>query len=104
MLEMYQFADTTTDVGMKIWRQSIGLPVVAVSQVVLVSDTTVCRRAVTAYNTRLTVDSLPQSVAVNLVRYGATRYVIGDPSHVVRGWRHELVVDSAFSRIAVAAR
>lgn len=104
MLDMYQFADTTTDVSMKIWRQSVGLSVVPVSQIMLVSDTTVCRRAVTAYNARLTADSLPQSTTVNVIGYGATRYIIGDPTHIVGEWRHELVVDSAFSRIAVAAR
>lgn len=49
MLESYQFADTTTDVGMKIWRQSIRLPVIPVSQITIVTDTTVCRRALNAF-------------------------------------------------------
>jgi hypothetical protein len=104
MLESYRFADTTTDSGMQTWRLSIGLSVVPVSQIVAVSDTTVCRRALTAYNTLLVEDSLPASVAVDVVKYGTTRYIIADPAHLVGEWAHELVVDTAFTKIAVAAR
>src|SRR5437868_4049718 len=75
MLSDYQFADTSTVASTVAWRQTLGLPVVPVAQITLVSDTTLCRRGVTAFNTILAADSLPPSVAVNLIRYGSTRYI-----------------------------
>jgi hypothetical protein len=104
MLARYQFVDTATDKLQTAWRQSLGLPVIAVSQITLVSDSTVCRRGVTAFNSILADDSLAPSVSVNVVRYGSTRYIIGDPAHVVGEWKHEPVVDTAFVEIATAGR
>jgi hypothetical protein len=104
MLSDYQHADTTTDVGLTIWRQSLGLPVVAVSQITLVTDTTACRRGLASYNAIVTRDSLHPARTVNVLRYGATRYIIGDPSQTVGEWMHEVVVDSSFQKIAVAGR
>ena len=104
MLFDYQFVDTTTDQSQITWRQAVGLPTVAVAQVTLVTDTTLCRRGVTAYNSILAGDSLPASSAVNLLRYGSTRYVIGDPAHVVGEWVHEAVVDTSFTKVKIAAR
>jgi hypothetical protein len=104
MLSVYQWTDTTTDAGNIAWRQSLGLTSIAVTQITLVSDTTTCRRGVIAYNSILAADQLPASVAVNLIRYGSTRYIISDPVHVVGEWIHEAVVDTAFHRIAVAGR
>lgn len=104
ILDHYQWVDTTTDKGHITWRQSIGLSAIPVSQIVLVSDTTVCRRAVTAYNSILAGDLLPPSSAVNVLKYGSTRYVISDPSHRVGEWISEPVVDTAFAEIATAGR
>jgi hypothetical protein len=104
MLSVYQWTDTTTDAGNIAWRQSLGLPSIAVAQITLVSDTATCRRGVIAYNSILTADKLSASTAVNLIRYGSTRYVISNPNHVVGEWVHEAVVDTAFHRIAVAGR
>src|SRR6476646_12197294 len=59
MLARYQFVDTTTDNLQVTWRQSLGLSSIAVSQITLVSDTTICRRGVTAYNSILSDDRLP---------------------------------------------
>lgn len=104
MLVRYQFVDTTTDKLQITWRQSLGLPAIAVSQITLVNDTTVCRRAVTAYNSILMDDRLAASTSVNLIRYGSTRYIIGDPMHIVGEWKHETVVDTSFVEIATAGR
>ena len=101
---LYQFADTTSDDGLQTWRQSVGLPVVAVSQITLVSDTTVCRRALDAYNVLLRADSLPVSSTVNVISYGTTRYIVGDPLHVSHGWANELIADTAFAKLAIVAR
>jgi hypothetical protein len=104
MLEMYQFADTTTDVSLTIWRQSLGLPFVPVSQISIVSDTTVCRRGLNAYNAIVTRGSLHAATTANVVRYGSTRYIIGDPSQRIGEWMYEAVVDGSFQKIAVAGR
>jgi hypothetical protein len=104
MLDTYRYVDTTTDVSLRIWKQSINLPTVAVSQILLVSDTTVCRRAITAYNAQLAGDSLPASSSVNVLSYGAIRYIIADPSRISSGATRELVTDTAFVRLAVAGR
>ena len=104
MLESYQFADTTTDVGMTIWRQSIRLPVIPVSQITIVTDTTVCRRALNAYNAIVTRGSLHAATTANVLQYGSTRYIAGDPSQTAGEWTHEAVVDSSFQKIAVAGR
>src|SRR3954469_8122408 len=68
MLEHYRWIDTTTDKGHITWRQSIGLSSVAVTQIVLATDTVVCRRAVTAYNSILADDSMSASIAVDVVK------------------------------------
>ena len=104
MLEDYQFADTTTDAGMIAWRQSIGLPAVPVSQVILVSDTIICRRAVNAFNTNLGTPRHVPAVEVDVVRYGSTRYIIRDPVYTEGSWHFELVVDTAFAKIGVSGR
>jgi hypothetical protein len=61
----------------------------AASQITLVDDTTVCRRAVTAYNSILTNDRLAASTSENVIRYRSTRYINGDPMHIVGKWKHE---------------
>ena len=104
MLESYQFADTTTDVSMKIWRQSLGLPVIPVSEIGMVNDMTVCKRALNAYNAIVARGSLHAATTVNVLRYGSTRYIVSDPSQTVGEWIHEAVVDSSFQKIAVAGR
>ena len=104
MLAQYQFVDSATDQGQITWRQSLGLPSIPVSQITLVNDTTVCRRAVIAFNSILADDRLPPSASVNVIRYGSTRYIIGDPAHVVGEWRHEPIVDTIFAEIATAGR
>ncbi|MFN2604316.1 MAG: hypothetical protein ABR582_16370 [Gemmatimonadaceae bacterium] len=104
MLESYQFADTTTDLGMKIWRQSIGLPVIPVSQITIVTDTAVCRRALNTYNAIVTRGSLLAARTANVLQYGSTRYIVGDPSQTAGEWMHEAVVDRSFQKIAVAGR
>jgi len=104
MLARYQWVDTTTATLQIAWRQSLGLPSISVSQLTLVNDTTVCRRAVTAYNSILSDDLLPASPSVNVIRYGSTRYIIGDPAHVIGEWKHETVVDTSFVEIATAGR
>ena len=104
MLETYRFADTTTDVGMTIWRQGIGLPVVPVSQITIVTDAAVCRRGLLAYNAIVTRGSLHAATTVNVLRYGSTRYIVSDPSQTAGEWFHEAVVDRLFQKIAVAGR
>ena len=69
MLESYQYADTTTDVGMKIWRQSIRLPMIPVAQITIVNDTTVCRCALNAYNAIVTRGSLHAATTANVLQY-----------------------------------
>lgn len=104
MLEIYRFADTTTDVGMTIWRESLKLPTVPLSDVTIVTDMAVCGRGLSAYNSIVTIGSLHAANTVNVIRYGSTRYIISDPSQTVGEWIHEAVVDSLFQKLAVAGR
>jgi hypothetical protein len=103
MLDTYQWADTTTDDGISAWRRSNGLPSISVSQISMVSDTTICRRAVVAFNTILK-DKHTLTPSVNLIKYGTTRYIIGDPSYTVGEWTYEVVADTSFHKVAIAGR
>jgi hypothetical protein len=50
MLSDYQYVAQATDPVNMGWRQRLGLFTVPSAQVVIVSDTTTCRRALNAYN------------------------------------------------------
>jgi hypothetical protein len=105
MLRVYQYADTTHDGGHIGWRNSLSLPAVPVSQITLVADTTICRRAVNAFNTIFPPTQLPPFTAVNTIRYGTTRYIIGNQSGPRFGeWRYEAVVDTSFSKVSISGR
>jgi hypothetical protein len=105
MLRVYQYADTTHDGGHIAWRNLLSLPTVPVSQITLVTDTTICRRAVNAFNTIFAPSHLPPFTAVNTIQYGTTRYIIGNESGPVSGeWQYEAVVDTAFSKVSISGR
>lgn len=104
MLLHYQFVDTTTNPRTSSRRTLLNLPAVPVAQVIAVDDSLLCRRAVTAYNFITAVDSLPPTTAVNLIKYGSTRYIIGDPSHTAGEYRLEAIVDSSFSEVLTVGR
>jgi hypothetical protein len=103
MLGVYQFTDTTKDAANVAWRDRLSLPAVLLDQISIVSDTTVCRRAVEAFNTLL-ADKQASTLSVSVIKYGITRYVIGDPTYTVGEWTYELVTDSAFHKVAIAGR
>ena len=91
----------STSRGVTHW----GLPTVPVSQITIVTDTTVCRRAVNAFNTIFARSHLPPFTGVNTIRYGTTRYILGNESGPTSGeWRYEAIVDTSFSKVSLAAR
>ena len=105
MLRVYQFTDTTHDANHIAWRNSMSLPSIPVAQVTLVTDTVVCRRAVNAFNTIFAASQLPAFTAVNTIRFGSTRYVLGNESGPTSGeWRYEAIVDTSFVKVSIAGR
>jgi hypothetical protein len=98
MLTMYRNTATITDTAFNTWRSSIGLFAVDSNQVKLVSDTTVCRSALSAYNNALLPDSV-QSTAVDVIRYGSTRYIVGDSARNGGEWTPHVVFDTLFAQV-----
>jgi hypothetical protein len=100
ILEDYRWSDTTTDTATISWRQRVSLPTVPVAQVLLVSDTTICRLAVSFYNAAL-ADSgdTRQSPAATVIRWGTTRYAVSDTIHNAGEWTMHMVVDTSFSHV-----
>jgi hypothetical protein len=92
----FRWTDTTSDTATVSRRQRWNLPVVSVSQIAVVSDTTKCRRAVNAYNTALLPDSAV-SASVYLFSYGPTRYIAVDTSRHAGEWDMHIVFDTSFS-------
>jgi hypothetical protein len=106
ILEDYRWTDTTTDTATVSWRQRASLPTVAVSQIVLVADTAVCRRAVNAYNTILANQRNDPRVSLQatVVKWGTTRYAISDSTHNQGEWTLHVVTDSSFTQTLAITR
>lgn len=98
MLGMYRWTAILSDSSANTYRQSLGLFAVDSNQVTLVSDTTVCRTALTAYNSALSPDSL-QSEAVDVVKYGTTRYIVADSARARSEWTPAVVFNATFSQV-----
>jgi hypothetical protein len=100
ILEDYRWSDTTSDTATVSWRQRVSLPVVPVNQILIVTDTAVCRRAVSIYNAAL-ADSgdVRQSVVATVIKWGPTRFAISDTTHNAGEWTLHMVVDSSFSQV-----
>jgi len=100
ILEDYRWSDTTSDTAAVSWRQRVSLPVVPVTQILIVTDTAVCRRAVGVYNAAL-ADSgdVRQSVVATVIKWGPTRFAISDTTHNAGEWTLHMVVDSSFSQV-----
>jgi len=100
MLSTYRWTAILSDSSANDYRASVGLFAVDSSQVLLVSDTTVCRAALKAYNAALSTDSV-QSVAVDVIKYGTTRYIVADSARIGRSeWTPAVVFSTAFQVIA----
>ena len=97
MVSLYQYIATSSDADNTAWRTTAGLSAVSLSQVVLLNDTTLCRRAVNAYNAAM---PSAQSTEVFLVKYGTTRYVMQDPAHNAGEYELHLITDSAFVKVS----
>lgn len=102
MLSRYQYIAQATNSLTTRWRSKIGLSSVPSAQVVIVSDTTTCRRAVNAYNAALIPDTLISS-QVDVVKYGTTRYIVADSARIDGEWTPHIVFDTAFAVIAITA-
>ena len=100
MLSTYRWTAILSDSSANNYRASMGLFAVDSSQVLLVSDTTVCRTALNAYNAALSPDSV-QSVAIDVIKYGTTRYIVADSARAGRSeWTPTVVFSTAFQVIA----
>jgi hypothetical protein len=88
------------------WRTSLGLARVPVSDISLVNDENICRRALDAFHTEFSDQKEGRIInAVYVIRYGSDRFVIGNPHGPHGGeWRIELIADGAYRTIALAGR
>jgi hypothetical protein len=105
-LDRYHREDTTTDASTVKWLANLRLPRIPANQISLVDTESVCRQALVAFN-REFADQLGQNPmrAVYVIRYGADRFVVGNPHGPHAGeWRVEAVFDGAFRTIATAGR
>jgi hypothetical protein len=73
-----------------------GVTRVVTSQIAIVADTTICRRAANAYSTAIEVPD--ENRLVHSVRVGI-RYVVIDPSHHSGSYRVGVTFDSSFTQI-----
>jgi hypothetical protein len=65
------------------------------STIVLVSDKTICTRAIKAYNSLLGAESQPPSNAVYVIQVG-TSYIVRDPVQRSGEWYADVVFDRTF--------
>src|SRR5882762_7393059 len=78
-LDRYRWEDTTDDAGQVKWRTSLGLTRVAVNQISLVNDESICQRALQAFHTEFRDQEEIRNInAVYVIRYGRDRFVIGN--------------------------
>lgn len=90
--------DTATTSEALEWRQSMHLPTVTPSQIVLVSDSIVCSRALSAFNA---ATQYPTGPATNLYLIGVGNVYVASNPHFQSGeWTQRIVFDSAFSVLA----
>jgi hypothetical protein len=105
-LDRYRWEDTASDALQVKWMASLSLPRIPANQISLVATESVCWQALVAFN-REFADQLGKNPmqAVYVVRYGADRFVVGNPHGPYAGeWRVEAVFDGAFRTIATAGR
>lgn len=78
------------------------LPTVSDSAIVVVADSSVCAQAAAAYNVALPSDLRVTGRSVYVVRVGATRYLVWDPTRDSGNDEYDVVIvlDSAFSLLA----
>lgn len=72
----YEGIATRSDANSLAWRTSQGIPTLTASQVKLVADTTACRAASTAFDSR--VDGASAAMPVVVIELGTKRIVIKD--------------------------
>lgn len=90
--------DTATTAAAVEWRQSMHLPAVAPSQIVLVSDSIVCSRALSAFNA---ATQYPSGPATNLYLIGVGNVYVASNPHFPSGeWTQRIVLDSVFNVLA----
>lgn len=90
--------DTATTSEAAEWRQAMHLPAVAPSQIGLASDSTVCSRALSAFNA---ATQYPTGPATNLYLVAVgNAYVASNPHFPSGEWTQRIVLDSAFNVLA----
>jgi hypothetical protein len=95
--------DTATDTSNVKWRTSMGLEGIPASQISLVNDESLCRRALEAFRVEFRGhDEILHMKAVYLVRLGRDRFAFGN-AHGPHGgeWRVEILADGSFRTIAL---
>lgn len=98
-LSDYQAMASDTDSITAVGRALFHLPQLPGDSVSFVSDPATCMRAALAYGRNLDVPDTTTSRRVILVRFGATRYVVGDPKVRAGEFTLDMVFDSSFATV-----
>ncbi|HEX6573468.1 MAG TPA: hypothetical protein VF042_00740 [Gemmatimonadaceae bacterium] len=98
ILAKYKWLATTTDPVVVAHRQAKGLFALAATEVTLVTDSVVCRQAVSAYNGALAPDSIT-TTQLHVIRFGPTRYVVFDELRKAGEWIISFVFTSSFAQV-----
>jgi len=91
---------TGTDSSAILARAAIDMQPIAQSEVVMITDEAICRRASAALDSFFFV--APESASVFLVRLGS-RYAIHPPGYRVESFGYMIHTDSAFNKLAVTS-
>lgn len=92
--EIVSSTDTTLGAAA---RQYDSLPNLPADSVTILSDTTLCRRAAVALGRNLRVPDTTTLRTGSVIRAGATRYVVTDPTLHTGEWGRHFVLDSALT-------
>ena len=98
-LSDYQMLASDTDSVTAAGRALYHLPHLPEDSVSLVSDSATCIRAVLAYGRNLDVPDTTTPRQVIVIRFGPTRYVVGDPRVTAGEFTLDMVFDSSFTTV-----
>jgi hypothetical protein len=82
-------------------RRIVGLPAMSADSVTAVTDTSVCRRAATAYGRSLTPPDTISARTVSVVRAGSSYYVVSDSTRYSGEWGAAFLFSSSLTGTAL---
>jgi hypothetical protein len=95
MIRRWRLLMVATDGSVRLALSRNGVSQVDSSTVVLVTDKTICSKAVRAYNGVLGPNAQPPSGSVYVIKVG-TNYIVRDPVQRGGEWAGDVVIDNRF--------